>query len=216
MLSGGSVRPQQLELRGVVVALLAGGPQLLELTGVVAVGAERRGDSPKTAHRSSVALGRAQRLRHNRGADRQCHAGPMDPILERALALWREPIPDGDAALEQFRTVYADTVVVNGVPSTVASLVDRARTMQRAFADVTYKVHDVVHGDQFLAFAFEIRGRHVGPWPSALGVLEPNGRDFVIPGMDIFRLDDFGRVAQLWATNDQSDVIAAALHSERG
>ena len=139
--------------------------------------------------------------------------GGVVAILDQALALWQDPVPDGEAALDRFRSVYADPLVVNGAGSTVADLVDRARAMQRGFTDVSHVVHDIVEGDGFVSFAFEIRGRHVGPWPSALGVLKPSGQQFTLPGIDIFRFDEAGRVAQIWATNDQSELIAAALKS---
>jgi SnoaL-like polyketide cyclase len=137
----------------------------------------------------------------------------MVAILDKALTLWQDPVPDGEAALDRFRSVYADPLVVNGTGSTVADLADRARAMQRAFTDVSHVVHDIVEGEGFLSFAFEIRGRHVGPWPSALGLLQPSGQRFTLPGIDIFRFDEAGRVAQIWATNDQSQLIAAALSS---
>lgn len=137
----------------------------------------------------------------------------MVAILDQALTLWQDPVPDGEAALEEFRSVYADPLVVNGAASTVADLVDRARAMQRAFTDVSHVIHDVVEGEGFLSFAFEIRGRHVAPWSSAVGVLKPSGQHFSLPGIDIFRFNEAGRVAHIWATNDQSELIAAALRS---
>ena len=34
----------------------------------------------------------------------------MDDLLERALELWQAPVPEGDAGVARFRTVYTDPV----------------------------------------------------------------------------------------------------------
>ena len=67
----------------------------------------------------------------------------MNPVLDRLMSLWREPVdarPDPEAA---FREVYADPVTVNGTAMTVVELVARARAMQGAFSDLRMEVvHD--------------------------------------------------------------------------
>ena len=64
----------------------------------------------------------------------------MDDLLERALDLWQAPVPEGDAGVARFRTVYADPVTVNGTPTDLVVLVERARMLQRCFDTVGREV----------------------------------------------------------------------------
>ena len=131
----------------------------------------------------------------------------MHPLVERALALWDEGAAAQDNAVDRFLEVYTDPVVVNGVSTPLTDLVARAADMAAAFEDRRTTVHDVVEGHGFLAFAFEIRARHVGPWIGLAATVPPTGREVILRGMDIFHVDDDGRVARLWAVNDQSDLL---------
>jgi predicted ester cyclase len=141
------------------------------------------------------------------------HAGAVHPLVERALALWDHGAADQESAVERFLAVYTDPVVVNGVSVPLTDLVARATGMAAAFADRRTTVHDVVEGDGFLAFAFEIRARHVGAWVGVAATVPPSGREVTLRGMDIFHVDDDGRVARLWAVNDQSDLLADPAQS---
>jgi hypothetical protein len=132
----------------------------------------------------------------------------VHPLVEQALALWDEGVAQRDDAVDRFRAVYADPVVVNGFPTSLKDLTARAAAMARAFADRRITVHEVVEGDGFHAFAFEIRARHVGRWVGLAATVPPSGGEVTLLGMDIFHLDDHGRVARLWAVSDQSDLLA--------
>jgi hypothetical protein len=131
----------------------------------------------------------------------------MSDLVDRVLALWDDDSLSEGEALEQFRTCYADPVRVNGTPTPVADLASRAMMLRGALADRHTVVHDVVEGDGFLAVAFDIHARHVGPAFGISAVVEPTGREVVVHGMDIFHLSTDGRVAALWAVNDQSDLL---------
>src|SRR4051794_39458222 len=113
----------------------------------------------------------------------------MASLLERALRLWGEPLPDGPAALALFREVYADPLPVNGEVTEVQVLLDRARMLQGAFEGLRHTVHEhlVTPGRQ--AFAFELSGRHTGPLTTPLGVLAPTGREITVTGLDVFLVD---------------------------
>jgi predicted ester cyclase len=139
------------------------------------------------------------------------HAGAVHPLVERALALWDDGAAEQDDAVERFLAVYTDPVVVNGVSVPLTDLVARAAGMAAAFTDRRTTVHDVVEGDGFLAFAFEIRARHVRPWVGLAAAVPPSGREVTMRGMDIFHVDGDGRVARLWAVNDQSDLLSKEL-----
>jgi hypothetical protein len=53
-------------------------------------------------------------------------------VLEQALRLWGDPVPDGGAALAAFGTVYTDPLRVNGVLMPLSEVVERARRLQGA------------------------------------------------------------------------------------
>jgi len=57
----------------------------------------------------------------------------MIALLDRLVPLWTQPVDSRDDPEAAFREVYADPVMVNGAEIPVADLVDRARTLQRAF-----------------------------------------------------------------------------------
>ena len=86
-------------------------------------------------------------------------------------------------------------------------MVRRAQAMGEAFADRRTVLHDVVEGDGFVGFAFDIHARHVGRWVGLSALVEPTGRDVVLHGMDVIHLDADGRATEIWAVNDQSDLL---------
>ena len=133
----------------------------------------------------------------------------MATFLERALGLWSRPLPRGDAGLEAFRTVYADPVLVNGTPTDLTVLVDRARMMQAALDGLRHTVLEEVEAPGRLAFAFRISGRLVGPLTTPLGDLPPTGRTVEVAGMDIFVVDD-DRVTAVWALADHLTLLVEA------
>lgn len=60
-----------------------------------------------------------------------------------------------------------------GVLMPVAELVDRARALQRAFAQLDVDILDTVETLDRVVIAFVMRGRHVGPFASPLGTVAP-------------------------------------------
>jgi hypothetical protein len=134
----------------------------------------------------------------------------VNPVIERALPLWTGPIPaDDDAAVAAFAGVYTDPVMVNGEPSPLLALVDRARQLQGAFERLDHElVAELDTGDR-CAFAFRLSGRHVGPLVTPLGEIAPTGRHLGVTGMDIFVLRD-GLVAEIWALADLLGLLMAA------
>ena len=132
-------------------------------------------------------------------------------LMARALRLWGQPLPDGDAALEAFRAVYDDPVRVNGTATPLRVLVERARMMQAAFDDLRHTILETVESPGRVAFAFRIAGRHVGPLETPLGLLAPTGLDVDVAGMDIFVVDEErDRVTDVWALADHLSLLLAA------
>jgi len=65
-------------------------------------------------------------------------------LAERLLALWQQPV-DGRADPEAaFRELYADPVSINGAPTPVRELVERARALQRSFSGLATELVDEV------------------------------------------------------------------------
>ncbi|SDS38432.1 Predicted ester cyclase [Friedmanniella luteola] len=129
----------------------------------------------------------------------------MSSLIERALALWGRPSPP-DVALEAFRAVYADPVLVNGAPTALVVLVERAQMMQAAFEGLRHTVHEQVEAPGRLAFAFRLSGRLVGPLATPLGELAPTGEQVEVAGMDIFVVEE-GRVTAVWALADHLTLL---------
>jgi predicted ester cyclase len=129
--------------------------------------------------------------------------------LDRLMRLWSEPLPDQTAAEAAFHAVYTDPVLINGAPTAVAQLVERARALQQAYAGRSHEILDVVEGDGGLAVAFRLRGRHVGTLVTPLGPVPPTGRTIEVQVIDVLTIsgglissvrvvpDDLGTLMQL-------------------
>ena len=93
----------------------------------------------------------------------------MIALLERLLPLWTEPVDGRGDPEAAFGSVYADPVVVNGTEMSLTALVARARSLQQAFDQLGMDILDTVETPDRVVVAFEMRGRHVGPYASPLG-----------------------------------------------
>ena len=133
----------------------------------------------------------------------------MHPI-ERALPLWAGPLAPGDAGLAAFAEVYTDPVTVNGSPTPLQVLVDRARMLQGAFDHLGHELLAQVDEPGRCSFAFRLSGRHVGPLATPLGEVAPTGRELEALAMDIFVLQGDGRVAEIWAVADYLGLLQGA------
>lgn len=130
----------------------------------------------------------------------------MVTFLDRVLKLWMEPLPQGDAALTAFRELYADPVPVNGVPLSAAAMVERARAMHRAFADIQADVVSQVETSDYLAVVLRQRGRHVGPLATPLGEIAPTGRVIEVQIIDVLKLEN-GRITDIRMISDQLGLL---------
>ena len=140
----------------------------------------------------------------------------MSPLVDRALRLWSEPLPEGDDAMAAFRTVYTDPLDVNGEATALQVVVDRARMLQRALDGTAHHIKEWFEAPGRQAFAFRITGRHVGPLQTPLGEIAATGRDVTLDGMDIFVVDDEAeRVTGVWAIADFLDLLMQAGAVER-
>ncbi|WP_433217111.1 ester cyclase [Dactylosporangium sp. CS-047395] len=126
--------------------------------------------------------------------------------LDAVLALWDSPIEQRDDPVADFRRYYADPVAVNGVPTTAAQLVERARALQVAFAERrTELVHRIEAGDK-LVIGFYMHVRHVGPYETAFGRVAATERQLRIRVNDILTVRD-GRITDIWVMSDDVDLL---------
>jgi hypothetical protein len=99
----------------------------------------------------------------------------MTTLLDRLLDLWQEPVEERDDPEAAFRELYADPVSINGAPTPVSVLVERARALQRAFEGRTTEIVDQVETPDRVVIAFRMRARHVGPLVTPIGTVAATG-----------------------------------------
>jgi predicted ester cyclase len=127
-------------------------------------------------------------------------------LVDRLLPLWTGAVADREEAEADFRAVYADPVVVNGVDLSVGQLVQRAALLQDAFADLSMDVLDVVETADRLVLAFLMRGRHVGTFASAVGDIAPTHREIEVRTIDVLTVED-GKITRIWVVADDLGLL---------
>jgi predicted ester cyclase len=138
--------------------------------------------------------------------------------VERLLRLWTEPVAETGDAIAAFGAVYADPVSVNGVDVPLVGLVERARALQRAFADLSVEIIDEVEAPNRLVVVFWQRGRHVGPLVLPLGEIAPTGRPVEVRTIDVLSISA-DRISAVQVVPDnlglamQLGAVALAQHA---
>jgi len=128
-------------------------------------------------------------------------------MTNRLLSLWSDGLPaDDESAVRAFRELYTDPVPVNGTPMTATDLVSRARVLHVALADMRHELVEQVETPEHLAIGFYLHGRHVGPLPTALGLVPATGRDVSIRATDILKIID-GRISSIWVISDELTAL---------
>ncbi len=130
----------------------------------------------------------------------------MSVLLDQLFALWQEPVDERDDPEAAFRKVYADPVSINGVSTPVTALVERARNLQRAFADLRTEIVDQVETQDRLVIAFYMRGSHVGPLLTPIGTVAPTGATVEIRTIDVLTISD-GLITALWVVSDELGML---------
>ena len=110
----------------------------------------------------------------------------LDPV--RLMNLWATPPVDDVRALEEIRSLYSDPVTINGAAFTAFDLLVRIRAMQAAFRDLRHELIQRVDAPGTLVIAFRLRGVHIGPLTTPLGVVPATGRNFETRVIDILTL----------------------------
>jgi SnoaL-like polyketide cyclase len=132
--------------------------------------------------------------------------GAVMTLLERLVALWTQPVGSRDDAEAAFREVYADSVVVNGTGMPVADLVSRAKALQEAFDGLGMDILDTVETPDRIVIAFHMRGRHVGPYVSPLGLVAPTRRDIEVRTIDVLTVTE-GVISAIWVVSDDLGLL---------
>ena len=139
--------------------------------------------------------------------------------LRQLLELWSTPPHGDEAAAHAMRSMYADPVVINGISTTVADLVTRARSLADALENVSRDVIDVFRSENKVAVAFRMRGIHAGPLVTSAGVLAPTGKGLTLRVIDILTLKD-GLITEVVMVADElgalNNIGAVALVPNRG
>ncbi|GAA1742400.1 hypothetical protein GCM10009681_11460 [Luedemannella helvata] len=126
--------------------------------------------------------------------------------MERLLACWEEPIEGRADPEADFGALYHDPVTVNGVATPVADLVRRARALQKALEGRRTRIVHCVEAGRAIVVGFTLTGRHVGPFPSALGMVPATGVEITVRATDILTMVD-GRVKDIWVISDDLAVL---------
>ncbi|BCJ47357.1 hypothetical protein GCM10010168_70530 [Actinoplanes ianthinogenes] len=128
-------------------------------------------------------------------------------VEEQLFALWSAPPDEQPDPAGRFRAVYTDPVTINGVPMTVAGLVERARGLHQAFTGHEIEVVDRVAAPGKLVVAFRHTARHTGAWSTPLGEIAATGRTVSGLGIDVLTLAEDGRVTAIWVLADELQRI---------
>jgi len=131
----------------------------------------------------------------------------VNSVLERLMPLWTQPVDAQPDPLAAFGAVYADPVLVNGTELALTSLVGRARALQQAFAGLNMKILDVVEAPGRVVVAFLMRGRHIGPFASLVGTIEPTHRDIEVRTIDVLALTTDEVMSAIWVASDELGLL---------
>jgi hypothetical protein len=130
----------------------------------------------------------------------------MIALLDRLVPLWTQPVDSLDDPEAAFREVYADPVVVNGAEMSLTDLVGRARMLQQTFDQLEMHIMDTVETPDRVVLAFLMRGRHVGPFHSPLGIVAPTQREIEVRTIDVLTITA-GVVAAIWVVADDLGLL---------
>jgi hypothetical protein len=78
--------------------------------------------------------------------------------------------------------------------------------LQRAFDQLGMHIVDAVETPDRVVLAFLMRGRHVGPFHSPLGVVAPTQREVEVRTIDVLTLTA-GLVSDIWVVADDLGLL---------
>jgi predicted ester cyclase len=127
-------------------------------------------------------------------------------LLEDVMALWEQPVDSRADPVADFRAVYADPVMVNGVQVPIVDLVARARAVQAGYGGPRSEIVQRLETSDKIVVGFWMHGTHTGDYATPLGVVPPTGRQMRARTIDILSIVD-GRIADIWVVSDDLGVL---------
>ena len=82
-------------------------------------------------------------------------------------------------------------------PPGAQSVKEEVASFRAAFPDAQLRVEQIISEGDTVAFRFELRGTHLGPF----GPFSPTGKQVVLTGMDFLRIAD-GKIVEVWSSQD--------------
>lgn len=131
----------------------------------------------------------------------------MADLVQRLMDLWLSPPADDDDAVAAFRALYTDPVPVNGVAMSAAELLARARMLHATYDGLHHELIDRVDSPGKAVIAFRMRGTHVGPLSTPLGVVAATGRPVEIVTIDVLTLQPDGKVSDVRVLADELGLL---------
>ena len=128
-------------------------------------------------------------------------------FIDRVMALWAEPVPDGPAGEAAFGRCYAGELTVNGAAFTVAGLTARARALQAAYSGIRPEVVQVVTAPDVIVVAFLMHVTHTGTLTTPLGEVAATGRTGFARTIDILTVRD-GKIAAVTVVADELGLLS--------
>jgi predicted ester cyclase len=92
-----------------------------------------------------------------------------------------------------------------------AGQIERLKSFQAAFPDISIEVDDAITGDDYIAFRSTMRGTHRG---ELMGI-GPTGRQVTVQLVDMIRVED-GKFVEQWGGPDMLDLLSqlgATVHT---
>ena len=129
----------------------------------------------------------------------------MNRFVERLFRAWTN-VDDLAQLEDRFAELYTDPVRVNGANLMLVDLVARAKSLHAAFSGLRVDVLQVVEGADGLAVAFIMRGRHVGPYETPFGTIQPTGSEVQIRTIDVLTITA-GKISAIWMNADELGTL---------
>jgi predicted ester cyclase len=75
-----------------------------------------------------------------------------------------------------------------------------------AFSDLRSEILQVVADTDSVAVAFVMHGRHVGPYETAFGTIQPTGSEVQIRTIDVLTISG-GKISAVWVNADDLGTL---------
>jgi hypothetical protein len=132
--------------------------------------------------------------------------GEARRLVERVMALWADPIPDGPDGEAAFGECYTDPLTVNGTQFRLADLVARARSLHAAHSVIRPELLQVLAAPGHVVVAFIMHVRHTGPLLTPLGTVPGTGREAAARTIDILAVRD-GKITDVTVVSDELGLL---------